>query len=57
MLTNEEFDSEYVKLRGQLSRISKDLVNRYCDEVGMSEKNKIIKTFIDIFFFVFNPKI
>jgi AcrR family transcriptional regulator len=46
MLSNEEFDSEYVSLRAQLSRISRDLINKYCEEVGMSEKNKKIKTFI-----------
>jgi AcrR family transcriptional regulator len=46
MLTNKDFDSEYVQLRGQLSNISKDLVAVYCSEVGMSDKNRIIKTFI-----------
>jgi AcrR family transcriptional regulator len=46
MMTNKDFDSEYVRLRGQLSRISRNLVDRYCDEVGMPEKKKLVKTFI-----------
>jgi len=46
MRTNKDFDSEYVRLRGQLSRISRNLVDRYCDEVGMPEKKKLVKTFI-----------
>jgi len=46
MRTNKDVDSEYVRLRGQLSRISRNLVDRYCDEVGMPEKKKLVKTFI-----------
>jgi AcrR family transcriptional regulator len=46
MLSDEEFDSEYVSLRAQMSSISRDLINKYCQEVGMPENNKKIKTFI-----------
>ncbi len=46
MLSSQDFDSEYAALRSRLSRISRELVDRYCLEVGMPEKSKKIKTFI-----------
>ena len=46
MLKDERFDSEYDRLRGQLSRISRDLVGQYCREVNMPEKVARRKTYV-----------
>jgi len=46
MLKDDQFDNEYERLRGQLSRISKELVGKYCLEVNMPEKVARRKTYV-----------
>ena len=46
MLKDEAFDSDYSKIRSDLSRLSKELVAEYCALVGMDDTTRMLKTFI-----------
>ncbi|MGI5970110.1 MAG: TetR/AcrR family transcriptional regulator [Oscillospiraceae bacterium] len=46
MLKDEEFDEESNKLRGQLSKLARELIKKYCDEVGMPDFTRWLKTYI-----------
>ena len=46
MLKDEEFDSEYKNMRGQISGLSQSLIKRYCEEAGLSSNNEKRKTYI-----------
>ncbi len=46
MLKDEEFDSEYKNMRGQISELSQSLIKRYCEEAGISKNNEKRKTYI-----------
>lgn len=46
MLKDEEFDSEYKNLRGQISGLSQGLIKSYCDEAHLPEDIEKRKTYI-----------
>ena len=46
MLKDEEFDSEYKNMRGQISGLSQSLIKSYCEEAGLSANNEKRKTYI-----------
>ena len=46
MLKDEQFDSEYERLRGQVSKRSRELIGKYCIEVNMPDKVALRKTFV-----------
>lgn len=46
MLKDEEFDSQYENLRGQLSENSRTLIRKYCIDHGISEEMQRRKTYI-----------
>jgi len=46
MSKDEEFDRIYGSLRGQLSRLAYQLVNKYCGEVQMPQDVRTRKTFV-----------
>lgn len=46
MLKDEEFDSEYKNMRGQISGLSQSLIKRYCEEADLSKDNEKRKTYI-----------
>lgn len=46
MLKDEEFDSEYKNLRGQISGLSQGLIKRYCKEADLPEDIEKCKTYI-----------
>lgn len=46
MLKDEEFDSVYEKMRGQISSLSRELIKQYCDEANIPEDIKKRKTYI-----------
>ncbi|MDO5582170.1 MAG: TetR/AcrR family transcriptional regulator [Planctomycetia bacterium] len=46
MLKDESFDAAFIKTKGELSPVSKDLVRQYCEEVNMPAKTAEIKMYI-----------
>lgn len=46
MLKDEEFDSEYRKLRGELTELTRSLISKYCAEVNMDEATKKRKLYV-----------
>ena len=46
MLKDEEFDSVYKNMRGQISALSRNLIKEYCKEANMSEDREKCKTYI-----------
>lgn len=46
MLKDEEFDSEYKTLRGELTELSRSMVAKYCAEVNMDETTKKRKLYV-----------
>ena len=46
MLKDEEFDSEYKNMRGQISSLSQGLIKRYCSETNIPEEIEKRKTYI-----------
>ncbi len=46
MLKDEEFDSVYKNMRGQLSRLAKELISKYCSEAQLSAEDERRKTYI-----------
>ncbi|MEA4896475.1 MAG: TetR/AcrR family transcriptional regulator [Oscillospiraceae bacterium] len=46
MLKDEEFDSIYKNMRGQISELSRSLIKKYCEEADLSKENERRKTYI-----------
>lgn len=46
MLTDKNMDPEQVREKSEMSDCTKKLIKRYCEEVGMPDDVRIIKTFI-----------
>ena len=46
MQKDEEFDKRYSRLRGQLSKLSAELVMKYCDEVNMPREIRMRKIYV-----------
>ncbi len=45
MLRTDGLDPKYLSRRGEVSRLSNELISRYCAEVGMSDEDRTRKTF------------
>ncbi len=46
MMRDRAFDQKYSQMRGGLTELSRQLVERYCREVQMPEKTAVVKTYI-----------
>lgn len=46
MLKDDDFDSVYHKMRGELSGLTQRLVNEYCNQVNMDDDTKVRKLYV-----------